>query len=393
MRCGASGISGVVADRLGGIPDCLAWSTRFGPEHFFPVANLSIIARSGAFGCHRQPNFQGDHLGHAASRGTPAQRNRYVRDVRCCRGNAAGCLGSPARPGNRGNQAWTQWRNVHLEATTIPAGCHADWLRNMSIAEIRDLGDEQSAIAAATIRLACDRAEPHELSACRIWPVHWSWPTAPRPVLAQTAVSTLSWPSPAQSTRLTNAEIRLQAETVEVLWSQLGGDFNAQRATAEHLALVRAVAEDRSQQGQQLVLEHIRAQYPPPHRYEACAELRDRPEGCRMSQPQPVEAALSSICDWFREASAATILGSGAHRPVHEQSSPRFSRLRRGSGGTRRNSRPHSFRSIHFACGSGATFSSARVTEGQGLLEWWTPGSRGAEKLVLDSGPGWRTVL
>ncbi|MFJ6418697.1 FadR/GntR family transcriptional regulator [Paeniglutamicibacter sp. NPDC091659] len=133
-----------------------------------------------------------------------------------------------------------------------------DWLRNMSIAEIRDLGDEQSAIAAATIRLACDRAEPHELERLQ--------DLARSLVLADSAQARARADSrfhielavTAQSTRLTNAEIRLQAETVEVLWSQLGGDFDAERATAEHLALVRAVAEDRSQQGQQLVLEHIR---------------------------------------------------------------------------------------------------------------------------------------
>ncbi|GAA1892911.1 GntR family transcriptional regulator [Paeniglutamicibacter psychrophenolicus] len=133
-----------------------------------------------------------------------------------------------------------------------------DWLMSTSIAEIRDLGDEQSAIAAATVRLACDRAEPHELERLQ--------DMARALVLADDAQSRARADSrfhielavTAQSTRLANAEIRLQAETVEVLWSPLAGDFDAERATAEHLALVRAIADNRSQQGQQLVIEHIR---------------------------------------------------------------------------------------------------------------------------------------
>lgn len=133
-----------------------------------------------------------------------------------------------------------------------------EWLRNMSIAEIRDLGDEQSAIAAATIRLACERAEAHELE--RLQDLARSLVLADGPQAKARADSRfhIELAVTAQSTRLANAEIRLQAETVEVLWSPLAGTFDAERSTAEHLALVRAVAENQSQHGQQLALDHIR---------------------------------------------------------------------------------------------------------------------------------------
>ncbi|MFL4472780.1 FadR/GntR family transcriptional regulator [Paeniglutamicibacter sp. MACA_103] len=133
-----------------------------------------------------------------------------------------------------------------------------EWLMATSIAEIRDLGDEQSAIAAATVRLACDRAEPHELE--RLQDMARSLVMADSAQARARADSRfhIELAVTAQSTRLANAEIRLQAETVEVLWSPLVDDFDAERATAEHLALVRAVSENRSQQGQQLVIDHIR---------------------------------------------------------------------------------------------------------------------------------------
>jgi DNA-binding GntR family transcriptional regulator len=62
----------------------------------------------------------------------------------------------------------------------------------------------------------------------------------------------------AQSPRLANAEIRLQEETVQQLWTPLTVAFDPEQATAEHLELVRAVSQDQPEKAQNLVLEHIR---------------------------------------------------------------------------------------------------------------------------------------
>lgn len=135
-----------------------------------------------------------------------------------------------------------------------------DWFLSASISEIRDIGDEHSAIAAATIRLACERAETHDFDRLQ--------ELARALVLAETPETRASADSrfhielavSAQSPRLANAEIRLQEETVRQLWAPLTAtvSFDPERATAEHLELVLAVAQDRPERAQKLAIEHIR---------------------------------------------------------------------------------------------------------------------------------------
>lgn len=133
-----------------------------------------------------------------------------------------------------------------------------DWFLTTSISEIRDLGDEHSAISAATVRLACERAEAHNLDRLQ--------ELARALVLATTAEVRASADSrfhielavSAQSPRLTAAEIRLQEETVQQLWTPLTLAFDPESATGEHLELVRAVAHDQPERAQSLVLEHIK---------------------------------------------------------------------------------------------------------------------------------------
>ncbi|WP_036419449.1 FadR/GntR family transcriptional regulator [Mycobacterium sp. 155] len=135
-----------------------------------------------------------------------------------------------------------------------------DWFLSTSISEIRDIGDEHSAIAAATIRLACERAEAHDFDRLQ--------ELARALVLAETPETRASADSrfhielavSAQSPRLANAEIRLQEETVRQLWAPftVTEGYDPERATAEHLELVRAVAQDHPERAQKLALEHIR---------------------------------------------------------------------------------------------------------------------------------------
>lgn len=135
-----------------------------------------------------------------------------------------------------------------------------DWFLSTSISEIRDIGDEHAAIAAATIRLACERAEAHDFDRLQ--------ELARALVLAETPETRASADSrfhielavSAQSPRLANAEIRLQEETVRQLWApfNVAEGYDPERATAEHLELVRAVAQDQPERAQKLTLEHIR---------------------------------------------------------------------------------------------------------------------------------------
>ena len=112
-----------------------------------------------------------------------------------------------------------------------------NWFFTTSISEIRDIGDEHSAISATIVRLACERAEAHDFERLQ--------GLARALVLATTAEERAPADSrfhielavSAQSPRLTDAEIRLQNETVQQLWTPLATTPNPESATAEHLEL------------------------------------------------------------------------------------------------------------------------------------------------------------
>lgn len=132
------------------------------------------------------------------------------------------------------------------------------WFLSTSISEIRDLGDEHSAIAAATVRLACERAEARDVD--RLQELARALVLATTPEVRAPADSRfhIELAVSAQSPRLANAEMRLQEETVQQLWTPLAAALDPEVATAEHLELVRAVAQDQPERAQKLVLEHIK---------------------------------------------------------------------------------------------------------------------------------------
>lgn len=132
------------------------------------------------------------------------------------------------------------------------------WFLSTSISEIRDIGDEHSAIAATTVRLACERAEPHDFD--RLQELARALVLATTPQVRAPADSRfhIELAVSAQSPRLVNAEIRLQEETVQQIWAPLAAALDPEAATAEHLELVRAVAQDQPERAQKLVLEHIK---------------------------------------------------------------------------------------------------------------------------------------
>lgn len=133
-----------------------------------------------------------------------------------------------------------------------------EWFLSTSISEIRDIGDEHSAISATTVRLACERAEAHDFDRLQELARALVLSTTPAERAPADSRFHIELAVSAQSPRLTDAEIRLQNETVQQLWTPLVVVFDPELATAEHLELVRAVAQDQPDKAQKLVLEHIR---------------------------------------------------------------------------------------------------------------------------------------
>ena len=132
-----------------------------------------------------------------------------------------------------------------------------DRLATLSMTELRDLGDELAAVSVATVRLAHERGLPSELP--RLMTLAFAIATAEDPSACSRADSRfhIELAVLAQSERLLRSEIRLQSETVELLWSAQPAPEGRARAAAEHTAIAEALRDDDEEHAERLVLEHI----------------------------------------------------------------------------------------------------------------------------------------
>jgi DNA-binding FadR family transcriptional regulator len=129
-------------------------------------------------------------------------------------------------------------------------------LKDLSMAELRDLGDELAAVAVATIRLAHERALPNDFA--RLMMLAQSISTAEDPAACSRADSRfhIELAVLAQSERLMRTEIRLQSETVELLWSAQAADHDRNHALSEHVAIAKALRSDDVERAESLALQH-----------------------------------------------------------------------------------------------------------------------------------------
>lgn len=131
-------------------------------------------------------------------------------------------------------------------------------LSNTTIVELRDLGDEHTAVATAIARLACSRVYTNALD--RLVDL------AKRLGQADTAVEKATADSRfhielavlAQSPRLLRSEVRLQSESSPLLWADLGGIHSPEAAISDHLTLLEAIREDDADLAQQIAEAHVR---------------------------------------------------------------------------------------------------------------------------------------
>lgn len=137
------------------------------------------------------------------------------------------------------------------------AGLH-ERLKSLSMAELRDLGDELAAGAVAAIRLTHERALPSDMP--RLMMLAEDIATAETPSACSRADSRfhIELAVLTQSERLMRSEIRIQSETVELLWSAQSDPEDRVRAASEHVAIAEALrAEDRDR-AEELAINHVR---------------------------------------------------------------------------------------------------------------------------------------
>ncbi|MDA3631268.1 FCD domain-containing protein, partial [Saccharopolyspora sp. WRP15-2] len=129
-------------------------------------------------------------------------------------------------------------------------------LREVSVGELRDLGDHYAAIAGAAARLAAERSSPDDLTRLE---------QAADDVVGTTGHGTaraerqfhLEVAAAAQSSRLTQQEIQLQGELGAVLWLSTGCEGGADDVHAGHRAIVEAIANADGQLARTLTEEHV----------------------------------------------------------------------------------------------------------------------------------------
>lgn len=125
----------------------------------------------------------------------------------------------------------------------------------LSLVDIRDFGDFYRAIAGAAAALAAERAAEDDLERLRAVGVRRA--TDPGGSRRAEAQFHLEVAAATQSARMTQEELRLQAEFGPLLWLSMATEDGRARSEAEHAAIVDAIAAGDRAGARDLTAEHV----------------------------------------------------------------------------------------------------------------------------------------
>ncbi|MFG1877011.1 FadR/GntR family transcriptional regulator [Sphaerisporangium sp. NPDC049003] len=129
-------------------------------------------------------------------------------------------------------------------------------LRAYSVGELRDLGDHYAAIAGAAARLAAQRSLPEDLAP--LWRSVEEMATASGARLRRVEGRFhIEVAAASQSARLTQEEIRLQADIGPLLWLPRAGATRHDEVMAEHRAIAAAVQRGDAGEARDLAERHV----------------------------------------------------------------------------------------------------------------------------------------
>lgn len=131
-------------------------------------------------------------------------------------------------------------------------------LQAISIAELRDFGDEHSAVATASVRLAADRASEAELDRLEHLVERLAAADGPLACARADCRFRIEVAVAAQSRRLTLAEMRLQDESAEMVWAPLATPYDRDSVVREHTSLVEALRARDSTLAEGIVRSSVR---------------------------------------------------------------------------------------------------------------------------------------
>ena len=126
-------------------------------------------------------------------------------------------------------------------------------LRDLSVVELRDLGDEWTAITGASARLAARRASADEVNRLRAFAERLTRARSIGDRARANSRFAIELALTAQSERLTRAEQRLQAESGELLWLPTRAPLDPKQVAADLAAIADAVAAEDAERARSLV--------------------------------------------------------------------------------------------------------------------------------------------
>ncbi|MFJ4457778.1 FadR/GntR family transcriptional regulator [Pseudomonas sp. NPDC089392] len=123
----------------------------------------------------------------------------------------------------------------------LPEALLLQRLRDMSGPDLRDLGDEQTAISGTAARLAAKRSSPEQQARIAQHIETLSQASSRLARHRADARFHIEVAAAAQSLRLTSAEMRLQSEVGELLWMEAAGGADVTVVEYEHRAILEAL--------------------------------------------------------------------------------------------------------------------------------------------------------
>ncbi|WP_447739620.1 FadR/GntR family transcriptional regulator [Pseudomonas laurentiana] len=123
----------------------------------------------------------------------------------------------------------------------LPEALLLQRLRDMSGPDLRDLGDEQTAISGTAARLAAKRSSPEQQARIAQHIETLSQASSRLARHRADARFHIEVAAAAQSLRLTSAEMRLQSEVGELLWMEAAGGGDVTVVEHEHRAILEAL--------------------------------------------------------------------------------------------------------------------------------------------------------
>jgi GntR family transcriptional repressor for pyruvate dehydrogenase complex len=130
-------------------------------------------------------------------------------------------------------------------------------LRELSVIELRDFGDEWSAIAGAAARLAAARSSADQMTRLQEFASRVATATSIGDRGRAHSRFFIEVALASQSERLTRAEVRLQAETGELLWTPSDASFDPAHASATLRSIADAIAAEDAAGARELAERHV----------------------------------------------------------------------------------------------------------------------------------------